>query len=217
VTSRRAPGIGTSCSTSGASVVDKYIGETEKNLDRIFSQADRINGVLLFDEADALFGQRSEVSDARDRYANVEIAYLLQRMEQFDGLAILTTNLRANVDEAFLRRLDALVDFPMPEAEDRLAIWRLHLPDRVPLAADVDLDFMAQRFKLAGGHIRNICLTAAFYAAEREMVLSMDHLIRATEREYTKLGRLTVEAEFGHYLGPRDRATARAAPSVDAA
>ncbi len=183
-----------------SSVVDKYIGETEKNLDRIFSQADRINGVLLFDEADALFGQRSEVSDARDRYANVEIAYLLQRMEQFDGLAILTTNLRANIDEAFLRRLDALIDFPMPEEQGRLAIWKLHLPDRVPMADDLELDFMAARFRLSGGHIRNVCLTAAFLAAERGEPLEMADLVRATAREYNKLGRLSVAAEFGPYL-----------------
>ena len=106
-----------------STVVDKYIGETEKNLDRIFTEADRVNGVLLFDEADALFGKRSEVKDAHDRYANVEVAYLLQRMERFDGLAILTTNLRANVDEAFVRRLDAIVDFPMPEEEHRRRLW----------------------------------------------------------------------------------------------
>ena len=106
-----------------STVVDKYIGETEKNLDRIFAEADRVNGVLLFDEADALFGKRSEVKDAHDRYANVEVAYLLQRMERFDGLAILTTNLRANLDEAFMRRLDAIVDFPMPEEEHRRRLW----------------------------------------------------------------------------------------------
>ena len=183
-----------------SSVVDKYIGETEKNLDRIFTEADRINGVLLFDEADALFGQRSEVRDARDRYANVEIAYLLQRMEQFDGLAILTTNLRANIDEAFLRRLDAVVDFPLPEDDGRLAIWRLHLPERLPQSDDIDLSFMASRFRLSGGHIRNICLTAAFLAADRDGCVTMSDIVRATEREYAKLGRLTVEAEFGSYL-----------------
>ncbi|MFV2063349.1 MAG: ATP-binding protein, partial [Chloroflexota bacterium] len=183
-----------------SSVVDKYIGETEKNLDRIFTEADRINGVLLFDEADAIFGQRSEVRDARDRYANVEIAFLLQRMEQFDGVAILTTNLRANMDDAFLRRLDAVIDFPVPDADDRLLIWRLHLPDRIPLSSDVELDFMAQRFELAGGHIRNICLTAAYLAAERDGRVRMVDIIRGTEREYGKLGRLTVEAEFGPYL-----------------
>ena len=107
-----------------STVVDKYIGETEKNLERIFTEADRVNGVLLFDEADALFGKRSEVQDAHDRYANVEVAYLLQRMETFDGLAVLTTNLRANIDEAFTRRLDAIVDFPMPEEDDRRRLWR---------------------------------------------------------------------------------------------
>ena len=110
-----------------STIVDKYIGETEKNLDRVFTEADRVNGVLLFDEADAIFGKRSEVKDARDRYANVEVAYLLQRMEQFDGMAILTTNLRANVDEAFLRRLDAIVDFPLPEIDDRRRLWERNL------------------------------------------------------------------------------------------
>lgn len=183
-----------------ATVVDKYIGETEKNLDRIFAEADRVNGVLLFDEADAIFGKRSEVRDARDRYANVEVAYLLQRMERFDGLAILTTNLRANLDDAFTRRIDVIIDFPMPEEDDRLALWRLHLPVAIPQAADLDLRFMADRFRLTGGHIRNICVTAAFFAADAERPLSMADLVRATEREYRKLGRLTVESEFGQYL-----------------
>ncbi|HUG48089.1 MAG TPA: ATP-binding protein [Candidatus Limnocylindria bacterium] len=183
-----------------STVVDKYIGETEKNLDRIFVEADRVNGVLLFDEADAIFGKRSEVRDARDRYANVEIAYLLQRMERFDGLAILTTNLRANLDEAFTRRIDVIVDFPLPEDDDRLALWRMHLPAELPQADDLDLEFMARRFRLSGGNIRNACLTAAFLAAEQDRPVTMADLIRGTEREYRKLGRLTVEAEFGPYL-----------------
>jgi hypothetical protein len=183
-----------------STVVDKYIGETEKNLDRVFREADRVNGVLLFDEADAIFGKRSEVKDARDRYANVEIAYLLQRMEAFDGLAILTTNLRANVDEAFTRRLDAIVDYPMPEEDDRRMLWRHHLPPTLPQADDVDLDFLARAFKLTGGNIRNVCVTAAFLAAEEGTPVTMAHLIRGTQREYDKLGRLTVEAEFGPYL-----------------
>ncbi len=183
-----------------STVVDKYIGETEKNLDKIFTEADRVNGVLLFDEADALFGKRSEVKDARDRYANVEVAYLLQRMESFDGLAILTTNLRANVDEAFTRRLDAIVDFALPEEEHRRLLWERNLPPRVPRDEDIDLEFLAKRFKLAGGDIRNICVAAAFLAAAGGRAVSMADLIRATEREYQKLGRLTVEAEFGKYL-----------------
>ena len=124
--------------------------------------------MLLFDEADAIFGKRSEVKDARDRYANVEIAYLLQRMESFDGLAILTTNLRANLDEAFTRRLDAIVDFPMPEEDDRRKLWQRHLPPTLPQADDIDLDFLARAFELAGGNIRNVCVTAAFLAAEEQ-------------------------------------------------
>jgi Winged helix domain, variant/ATPase family associated with various cellular activities (AAA) len=184
-----------------STVVDKYIGETEKNLDRIFAEADRVNGVLLFDEADALFGKRSEVRDARDRYANVEVAYLLQRMERFDGLAVLTTNLRANLDPAFSRRLDVILDFPMPEEEHRLVLWRMHLPPSLPQAPDLDLAFMARRFRLAGGDIRNICLTAAYLAAEADRPVCMADLIHGTEREYRKLGRLTVESEFGEYIG----------------
>jgi SpoVK/Ycf46/Vps4 family AAA+-type ATPase len=184
-----------------STVVDKYIGETEKNLDRIFSEADRVNGVLLFDEADAIFGKRSEVRDARDRYANVEVAYLLQRMERFDGLAILTTNLRANLDESFTRRLDVIVDFSNPDEAARLALWRMHLPDGLPVAKDLDLEFMADRFALAGGSIRNICLTAAYFAADADSPVEMADLIRATGREYRKLGRLTIEAEFGQYHG----------------
>jgi hypothetical protein len=183
-----------------STVVDKYIGETEKNLDRIFTEADRVNGVLLFDEADALFGKRSEVKDARDRYANVEVAYLLQRMERFDGLAILTTNLRANVDEAFVRRLDAIVDFPMPEEEHRRKLWARNLAPELPVGDDIDLDFLARRFKISGGNIRNVCVTAAYLAAAEDRPVGMSDLVRATEREYRKLGRLTVEAEFGEYL-----------------
>jgi hypothetical protein len=187
-----------------STVIDKYIGETEKNLDRIFTEADRVNGVLLFDEADALFGKRSEVKDARDRYANVEVAYLLQRMERFDGIAILTTNLRANVDDAFTRRLDAIVDFPLPEEPDRLALWERNLPARVPREPELDLAFLARQFKIAGGNIRNICVAAAYFAAAADHPISMADLIRGTEREYRKLGRLLVEAEFGPYMGLLD-------------
>jgi hypothetical protein len=182
-----------------ATVVDKYIGETEKNLDRIFREADRVNGVLLFDEADAVFGKRSEVQDAHDRHANVEVAYLLQRMERFDGIAILTTNLRANIDDAFLRRIDVLVDFPLPTEEMRLQLWERHLPLSLPRDDSVDLGFMAVRFGLSGGNIRNIALSAAFLAATAGAPLSMASLIHATGREYRKLGRMCVEAEFGPY------------------
>jgi hypothetical protein len=183
-----------------ATVIDKYIGETEKNLDRIFREADRVNGVLLFDEADAIFGKRSEVRDARDRYANIEVAYLLQRMERFDGIAILTTNLRANLDDAFLRRLDALVDFPTPDEPSRRLLWERHLPGGHLLGDDVDLDFLAHSFDLPGGNIRNIAVAAAFLAAADDRMITMVDLVRATAREYRKLGRLCVEAEFGPYF-----------------
>jgi hypothetical protein len=182
-----------------ATVVDKYIGETEKNLDRVFREADRVNGVLLFDEADAIFGKRSQVQDARDRYANVEVAYLLQRMERFDGIAVLTSNLRANIDEAFLRRLDALLDFPLPTEGMRHQLWERHLPESLPRDDSVDIGFLARSFNLAGGNIRNIALAAAFLAAADLRPLSMAALIRATAREYRKLGRLCLEAEFGPY------------------
>ena len=183
-----------------ATVVDKYVGETEKNLERIFSEADGSDAILLFDEADALFGKRSEVSDARDRYANIEVAYLLQRMESFDGLAILATNLRSNVDDAFARRLDAIVEFPLPDAEHRRTMWHQCLGDRLPRAADVDLDFCADAFELSGGNIRSIALTAAYTAAESGRPVSMGDLVRAIHREYRKLGRLSVASEFGRYF-----------------
>ena len=182
-----------------ATVVDKYVGETEKNLDRIFAEAERVNGVILFDEADALFGKRSEVSDAHDRYANVEVAYLLQRMELFEGIAILATNLRANLDEAFTRRLDALVDFPDPEEEYRRRLWERSLGTTMPRDANLDLDFLARAFKLSGGAIRNIVVAAAYAAAEDQRAMSTADLIRATHREYLKMGLLTVESEFGPY------------------
>ena len=180
-----------------ATVVDKYVGETEKNLERIFGEADGINGVLLFDEADALFGKRSEVRDAHDRYANIEVAYLLQRMESFDGLAILSTNLRANLDEAFARRLDAVIDFPLPEPEFRRLLWDRCLGTQIPREGDLDLDFAAARFELSGGNIRSIAVTAAYFAAETGKPITMLDLMRATQREYRKLGRLCVPSEFG--------------------
>ncbi|MDQ1007782.1 hypothetical protein QFZ82_002267 [Streptomyces sp. V4I23] len=184
-----------------ATVVDKYVGETEKNLERIFTEAAGVNGVLLFDEADAVFGKRSEVKDAHDRYANVESAYLLQRMETFDGLAVLATNLRANLDEAFTRRLDLVVDFPLPDAEQREALWDRCLGTALPRADDIDLAFCGRAFELAGGDIRSAAVTAAYLAAEAERPVSMADLVAAVAREYRKLGRLCLESEFGPYVG----------------
>jgi hypothetical protein len=172
-----------------ASIVSKYIGETSKNLDRIFQAAEDANAILFFDEADALFGKRSEVRDSHDRYANVEIAYLLQKMEAYDGVAILATNLRQNLDEAFARRFSFTVHFPFPGAEERLEIWRRVWPDEVTLDDDVDLDDLAERFRLSGGNIRNAAIAATFLAAEDGGTVARSHLLRAVRREYQKLGR----------------------------
>ncbi|GID64236.1 ATPase [Actinoplanes cyaneus] len=173
-----------------STVVDKYVGQTEKNLERIFTEAAGVNGVLLFDEADAIFGKRSEVSDAHDRYANMESAYLLQRMESFDGVAILTTNLRANLDEAFIRRLDVIVDFPVPDRALRRSLWDHCLGTDLPRADDVDLDRCARRYELSGGAIRACAVTAGYLAAAAGGPVTMAQLVAAAEREYRKLGRL---------------------------
>ncbi|AEW99557.1 ATP-binding protein [Streptantibioticus cattleyicolor] len=183
-----------------ATVVDKYIGETEKNLERIFTEASRVNGVLLFDEADAIFGRRSEVKDAHDRHANVESAYLLQRMESFDGIAVLTTNLRANLDEAFIRRLDVIAEFTMPDEEQRLALWDRCLGPRIPRGGDLDLAWCAGRFELSGGSIRACAVTAAYLAAEAGGPVTMRQVVSAVLQEYRKLGRLVLEGEFGPWL-----------------
>jgi hypothetical protein len=172
-----------------SSVVDKYVGETEKNLERIFTEADRTDAVLLFDEADAVFGKRSEVKDAHDRYANMESSYLLQRLESFDGIALLTTNLRANIDEAFTRRLDLVVDFPFPDPDQRMALWR-HSLAHVPCAEDIELKPVAADFELAGGSIRSAVVTAAYLAAGRDGLVTSADLLEGARREYRKAGRL---------------------------
>ena len=173
-----------------ASVVDKYIGETEKNLERVFSEAENLDGVLLFDEADAVFGKRSEVSDARDRYANLEVAYLLQRIEAFDGLAILTTNLRSNLDAAFARRLDCILDFPAPDAELRAAIWRACLAEAGAVVTDEEYRRLAS-LEMAGGAIRSSSISAAFMAAGAGEPVSFVHAARGAKREWVKLGLLS--------------------------
>jgi len=181
-----------------ATVVSKYIGETEKNLDRVFAAAQDSNAILFFDEADAVFGKRSEVKDAHDRYANIEVAYMLQKMESYDGAVILATNLRSNIDDAFLRRLDLAIEFPFPDADQRRSIWRKLLPARAPVADDVDLELLADKFRLSGGSIRNCSLAAAFLAADDGGTIAMRHLRQAVFAEYLKLGRLTLESDFEH-------------------
>jgi AAA+ superfamily predicted ATPase len=176
-----------------SAVVSKYIGETEKNLSRIFDEAATSNAILFFDEADALFGKRTEVSDAHDRYANIETSYLLQKMDDYDGVVILASNLRQNLDEAFTRRLRFIVEFPFPEVDSRRRIWRTVFPADAPLAADVDSTELAERFALSGGNIKNIALNAAFLAAVDKDEITRRHVLGATRREFEKMGKVWSE------------------------
>jgi AAA+ superfamily predicted ATPase len=187
-------------------VVSKYIGETEKNLGRIFDQAEASNAILFFDEADALFGKRSEVKDAHDRYANIEIGYLLQKMEEYRGVTILATNLRQNMDEAFVRRLAFHVHFAMPDERDRIRIWQGVLPQELPVDGDVDAEFLGGRFKVSGGNIRNAALAGAFLAADEGVPLAMRHLVLGMRREFQKMGKACVEADFEPYFHLLDAA-----------
>jgi hypothetical protein len=192
-------------------VVNKYIGETEKNLKRIFDAAELSDCVLFFDEADALFGKRTEVKDAHDRFANIEISYLLERMERFKGLAILATNRKKDIDEAFLRRLRFVVEFPMPGVAERERIWRQVFPPAADVAA-LDFAFLAGQFTLSGGHIRSIafaaCLQSAASAAPGERKVAMDTVLAAVRRELEKLNRVAGDAVFGpHAITLLERAT----------
>ncbi len=183
-----------------SAVVSKYIGETEKHLAEIFEQAQSSNAVLFFDEADSLFGKRSQVKDAHDRYANIEVAYLLQRIEDYDGVVILATNLKRSIDDAFARRLHHTVEFPAPGFEQRRALWRRALPEATPQADDLDLEFLAERFEISGGNIRNIAVAAALLAAEQGHRVGMEQLVTAAARELQKLGRLPTRSDFRQYF-----------------
>lgn len=181
-------------------IVSKYIGETEKNLERLFQEADQSHGILFFDEADALFGKRTEIKDSHDRYANIEIDYLLQRIEAFDGLVILSTNVRGHLDEAFTRRLRFCIEFPLPGEAQRKRIWEKVFPAQTPVAEDVDFDFLAKQFKFSGGNIKNVALASAFLAARNEGQVTMTHIILAIRREYQKMGKLCTKSDFGRYF-----------------
>lgn len=187
-----------------AAMVSKYIGETEKNLERLFRAAEGSDALLFFDEADSLFGQRSEVSDAHDRYANLETSYLLQRLESFDGLSILATNLAQNLDAAFLRRFDHVIEFPMPGPDLRRALWERGLRSAAPIAADLDLGALAERFEMTGAEIRNCWLDAAHRAAARGSAVGMELILQAVAAELLKQGKVLKKADFGsHYVRAR--------------
>jgi len=193
-------------------VVNKYIGETEKNLKRVFDAADISDMILFFDEADSLFGRRTEVSDAHDRYANLEISYLLERMERFKGLAILATNRKNDLDEAFLRRLRYIVDFPLPEVEERKRIWQQVVPEHAD-GSQLEFDFLARQFPLAGGNIRSIVFNACLQSADgsgrngEARELSMKDIVIAVKREYDKLNRTLSPQQFGSYATLIERLT----------
>ena len=180
-----------------ATMVSKFIGETEKNLEELFEAADTGNVVLLFDEADSIFGKRSEVSNSNDRYANLEVSYLLQRIERFDGLVILTTNLKSNVDAAFLRRINLTVDFQSPNLVERMRLWSRVIPEVAP-QSDLDLDFLS-KFKITGADIRSVALTAAFRAADAGVSISMNEMVLALLDEFRKQGRVVEPSAFGQY------------------
>ncbi|WP_437295414.1 ATP-binding protein [Sorangium sp. So ce426] len=183
-------------------VVSKYIGETEKHLAELFADAEAANAALFFDEADALFGKRTEVRDAHDRYANQETSYLLQRVDAYEGVVLLATNLVKNVDEAFVRRLGFVIEFPAPGPAERLKIWQKIWPAEAPLAPDVDLAFLADRIDLSGGYIRNVALAASFLAAEEGAPIGMRHLVHAARREYQKMGKVV---DAGRLVLPASR------------
>jgi hypothetical protein len=188
-------------------IVSKYIGDTEKNLDRIFHAAESSNAILFFDEADALFGKRSEVNDAHDRYANIEVAYLLQKIEEYEGVVILASNLSKNIDLAFARRMHYVVEFPLPDENHREKLWRGMFPAAVPLGADVDFQFLARQFPIAGGDIRNVALEAAFLAAEDGKVVTMKQLARALARQMMKQGKVPSATDLKQYHGLIDDGT----------
>jgi hypothetical protein len=190
-------------------IVNKYIGETEKNLARVFDAAETSSAVLFFDEADALFGARSEVRDAHDRYANIEVGYLLQRMEEYSGLAVLASNLQRNMDEAFLRRVRFVVSFPFPDAESRGAIWQATWPEAAP-AADLDFQELGRRFDVTGATIRDAAVSAAFLAAAQGSHVTLTHIEEAMRREYSKLGRVPADlTRRGPDTAPHPRSNGR--------
>lgn len=179
-------------------VVDKYIGETEKRLEKIFNTAEQSNVILFFDEADSIFGKRSEVNDAKDKYANTEVSYILQRIEQYDGIVILATNYKRNIDEAFMRRMRYLVEFQLPTRELREEIWRGCFPPQVPLE-EVDFPYLARQFELSGGSIKNVALNAVFLAAEQGGPVTMRHLLESLRDENLKMGKPMLAQDFAEY------------------
>lgn len=180
-------------------MMSKYIGETEKSLDEVFNIAEQNSAVLLFDETDALFGKRSEIKDSHDKYANVETSFLLQKMDEFDGIIVMTTNFKQNIDDAFVRRITYIIHFPAPDSACRLELWKSVFPGEAPLDRGVDLGFLAERFEMTGAMIRSAALSAAFAAAAADRSISMADIIPAVKKQFSKFGKNVAASEFGPY------------------
>lgn len=180
-------------------MMSKYIGETEKSLDEVFNIAEQNSAVLLFDETDALFGKRSEIKDSHDKYANVETSFLLQKMDEFDGIIVMTTNFKQNIDDAFMRRITYIIHFPAPDGDCRLELWKSVFPSAAPLDRGVDLQFLAERFEMTGAMIRSAALSAAFTAAAANRNISMADIIPAVKKQFAKFGKNIAASEFGPY------------------
>ena len=183
-----------------AAVVSKYIGETEKNLEEIFEQAAASQVILFFDEADVMFSKRTEVRDSNDRYSNMEAAYMLQRIESYEGIVILSTNYIQNFDEAFKRRMKMIVDFPFPDANQRYQIWKKVFPKELPLEQEVDLEYLSHQFEFSGSNIKNVALYASFLAASQKERVTMKHLIDGVKNEYAKIGKQLQPQDMGEYF-----------------
>ena len=180
-------------------VISKYIGETEKNLNEIFTEAKSSSAILFFDETDALFGKRSEVKDSHDKYANLETSYLLQKMEEYDGITVLATNYLQNIDEAFIRRISYIIKFPFPDPDFREMLWRTMFPKETPLNPDIDFKYLANKFKIAGGNIKNVIVSASFLAAERNEPVGMTHIVNAAKHELEKNGKVLLREDIMEY------------------
>jgi SpoVK/Ycf46/Vps4 family AAA+-type ATPase len=182
-------------------LVSKYIGETEKNINKIFTEASESNSLIFFDEADAIFGKRTEIKDSHDRYSNIEVNYLLQKLEEHNEIVILASNLKHNIDDAFMRRMHFIIDFPFPNEQERLEIWKNIFPKPTFYLNNesIDLEFLAKQFKTTGSMIKNIALSAAFLAASEKSKIEMKHLVLATRRELEKKGKPIIKTDFGKY------------------
>lgn len=180
-------------------VISKYIGETEKNLHEVFTEAQYSHAILFFDETDALFSKRSEVKDSHDKYANIETSYLLQKIEEYEGISVLASNYLQNIDEAFMRRINFIIKYPFPDQVSREQIWNSLFPNEAPLSQDIDIKFLAEKLELSGGHIKNIVLSSAFLAAEKEESIGMKHIIKAAKHEIQKSGKIFLKEELGSY------------------